>query len=120
MVVDQVSPQSVRKDLHSKLLSASTYLKSFDRGIVPILGDGNCLFRALSKLTYGEEEWHSFMRALLVEFVSQNREIFQSYCTGDITHHLSKMKHERSWGIHVELQAARSTDLCVYSKKWKR
>ena len=48
------------------------------------------------------------MRALLVEFVSLNREIFQAYCEEDITDHLSKMKHERSWGTHVELQAAAS------------
>lgn len=90
------------------LLSASTQLQSLDRGIVPILGDGNCLFRALSKLTYGSEEWHSFMRQTLVEFVSLNHEVFQSYCTEDITDHLSKTKHDRRWGTHVELQAAAS------------
>ena len=98
----------ISKDLHSMLLSASTQLESFSRGIVPILGDGNCLFRAHSKLTYGDEEWHSFMRALLVEFVSLNQEVFRSYCIVNITDYLSKMKHERTWGTHVELQAAAS------------
>ena len=48
------------------------------------------------------------MRALLVEFVSLNQEVFRSYCIVDITDHLSKMKYERTWGTHVELQAAAS------------
>ena len=102
------------------LLSASTQLQSLDRGIVPILGDGNCLFRALSKLTYGSEEWHSFMRQTLIDFVSLNREVFQSYCTEDITDHLSKMKYDRRWGTHVELQAAAfllKLPICVHAKK---
>ena len=55
------------------LLSASTQLQSLDRGIVPILGDGSYLFRALSKLTCGSQEWHAFMRQTLVEFISLNR-----------------------------------------------
>ena len=114
------------------LLSASTQLQSLDRGIVPILGDGNCLFRALSKLTYGSEEWHSFMRQTLIDFVSLNREVFQSYCTEDITDHLSKMKYGalmsscRRQHLYLSYQfmcsrkkAAVVTTTGKYSSPWK-
>ena len=84
----QSSKKFIPHDQHSMLPSASTQLQSLDHWIVPIMGDGNCLFRALSKLTYGNKEWHSFIRQALVKFISLNCEVFQSYCTEDITDHL--------------------------------
>lgn len=81
-------------------------LKKYNRGIAPILGDGNCLFRALSKLTFWTEDWHALVRSLLMEFVSLNQVVFQEYCSEDIAQHILKMKHIRTWGGHVELQAA--------------
>lgn len=79
---------------------------TFRRGIRPVLGDGNCLFRALSSLTYGQEEWHSLIRRVIVEFITLNSKVFKEYCEGDIVQHINQLKHQTSWGSHVELIAA--------------
>lgn len=99
-------PPCISNELHLNLVSASEFLQSFNRGIKPILGDGNCLFRAFSQLTFGTEDYHSHIRAVLVDFESTNSDIFQSYCTEDITNHLLRIKLQKTWGTHVELQAA--------------
>ena len=96
----------VSHHLHFTLVSASVFLKSFRRGIAPILGDGNCLFRAMSKLTYYSEDWHSLVRSILVEFISLNKDVFKELCSEDINDHIRNLKHLTTWGTHVEIKAA--------------
>jgi hypothetical protein len=101
--------------MHSKLLTASLFLQTHGRGIIPILGDGNCLFRALSKLAYGEEDHHVLIRRVTAEFISSNSSVFQQYCTENITEHVNRVKRLTVWGSHVELQAAACLlDLPIY------
>ena len=81
-------------------------LASQDRKLKKIIGDGNCLFRALSQFIHGSEDFHAVMRQQLVDFVHKNKQVFVPFVlSGTIDTHLLHMKHDRIWGTQVELQA---------------
>ena len=63
-------------------------LSSQDRKL-KIIGDGNCLFRALSQFIHGSEDVHAVMRQQLVDFVHENKQVFTPFVlSGTIdTHH---------------------------------
>lgn len=90
------------------LNNAITLLATMDRVVKPIIGDGNCLFRALAYVLYGEEMFHDKMRELLANFISRNRTDMQPYIDGDIRDYVAKVKLTRVWGTAVELLAAAS------------
>ena len=104
----KIAVNKIPEDLHTQLLIAFEFLMSFNRGIIPVLGDGNCLFRALSRLMFDSEDWHAFVRQQLVEFESLNSSLMQSYCDGNVSNHISRVKYLTAWGTHVELVAAAS------------
>ena len=76
--------------------------------MVHIMGDGNCLFRALSLLVYGSEDAHGVVRELLVNFISSNKAKFQHLMDLPFEDHIARMKNLRVWGTAVELQASAS------------
>ena len=57
---------------------------------------------------FDSEDWHAFVRQQLVEFESLNSSLMQSYCDGNISDHISRVKYLTVWGTHVELVAAAS------------
>lgn len=89
------------------LADANVFLDTYDRQTHQIMGDGNCLFRVLSYLVLGEEDYHLQIRNLLVDFTLSNRTIFQKYTTlSSLEEHASRMKYETIWGTHLEIHAA--------------
>ena len=84
----------------------SALLTTQHRKLKKIIGDGNCLFRALSYFIHGSEDFHTIMRQQLVDFVHSNKAVFVPYVlSGTIETHILHMKHDRIWGTQVELQA---------------
>ena len=76
------------------------------RKLKKIIGDGNCLFRALAYFIYGTEDFHAVVRQQLVDFVGKNKQVFKPYVlSGTIDTHLQHMKYNREWGTQVELHA---------------
>ena len=50
-----------------------TQLQSrFNMRLVPVIGDGNCLFRALSHIIFGDESEHNNVRLSLINTFSQS------------------------------------------------
>ena len=79
------------------------------RQIHPIMGDGNCLFRSLSYLLFGNEDNHQQIRQLLVEFVTVNSHVLAKYCfSRSIEEHIVRMKYDTVFGTYLELRAAAS------------
>ena len=76
-----------------------------ERKIDHIRGDGNCLFRALSKELLGHEKFHYIIRRLIVQFMSCNLNRFQQYCDQEIETYISKMASLGTWGTSTELYA---------------
>ena len=89
MTYTKITVNKIPEDLHTQLLTASEFLMPFNQGIIPVLGDSNCLFRALSRLMFDSEDWHSFVRQQLVEFEFLNSLLMQSYCDDIISDHIS-------------------------------
>ena len=63
------------------------FLESYDWKRCPILGDGNCFFRALSYLIFWLEDYHQQIRYLLMYL---NPDAFCKYCK----EHVAYMKYD--------------------------
>lgn len=70
-----------------------------------ILGDGNCLFRALSKELTGTQENHKAVRIAIVNFMEQpnNAQVFGEVFPGE---EVEKMCQFGVWGTLREISAA--------------
>ena len=90
-------------------MNSAQYLFKFKRDVEGIQGDGNCLFRALSRILCGNEDNHSFIRRTLVTFATHNKSWLQKFCHPlPIEYHLNGMKSDRIWGTDLEIHAAAS------------
>ena len=74
-----------------------------------IWGEGNCLFRALTHVTYGTEDNHATVRQILVIFLCNNRPVLLKYITsGSFEEHIETVIRQGAWGTQIELYAAAS------------
>ena len=86
-----------------------TLLKSrFNMKLVPVIGDGNCLFRALSHFIFGDESEHNNVRISLINTFEQSPYVsalcaLQGYNALTIQQHFSDMKRNYTWGTLNEL-----------------
>ena len=70
----------------------------FDR----IVGNGNCLYRALSLERCGTQRHHEHLKELRVDFMLDNQDSFAGYVGGDLGRYLlQNTMRERSWGSDV-------------------
>ena len=92
----------------------ATFLATQGRYIVPMLPDGNCMFRSVVHQLVGDAEQHTQLRQATVAFTAQNGDTLKGYLTDShgghvsLQHHLNKMGNLGSWGTHVELKAMAS------------
>ena len=111
-------------DMLPKSLSAPqtgyTVLKPFlqQQGREPdrVLGDGNCLFRALSRALTGVEDHHIDLRRTIVEFEASNTAIFEAAHNAinstktrpaiPFADYIRNMKKVGVWGTNLEIIAA--------------
>lgn len=90
------------------------FLAQCGRQVHSILGDGNCMFRALAFHVLGDEADHIIMRSFLVRFENSNSSTFEGrLISGEggvnqptFSEHIRHMLKPRSYGTHVELEAA--------------
>ncbi|XP_075338771.1 uncharacterized protein LOC142398595 [Odontesthes bonariensis] len=79
--------------------------------VEPIVGDGNCFFRAVSQAVSGTQKWHRKIRLAVVKQLERNP---QMYCNilrnenSSINEYIkrSRMQYVGSWATEVEIQAA--------------
>jgi hypothetical protein len=91
------------------------------RQIDHIQGDGNCLFRAISKELLGHEKFHYLIRQIIVKFIKANSERFQEYLIeGKMETHVQRMENLGHWGTSMEIYSAATmlrTEVYVFSKQ---
>ena len=80
----------------------------FNFRIVPVTGDGNCFFRTLSHIIFGDESEHHNIRGSLIETFEQSPYVgalcgIQGYNAVTIQQHFSNMRRNYSWGTVNEL-----------------
>ena len=87
----------------------------FKQGREPdrVLGDGNCLFRALSRALTGVEDHHIALRKTIAEFEASNTTTFQPLHiainqTIPFPDHLQNIRKLSVWGTNLEIIAAAS------------
>ncbi|KAI0751989.1 hypothetical protein C8Q74DRAFT_1211507 [Fomes fomentarius] len=90
---------------NSQLLNAQLR----ELGLYPAhtLGDGNCLFRALSDQLYGTPSNHLKLRADICNWIEQHKERYAPFVEDErgLEHHLSCMRQQATYGGHLELSA---------------
>ena len=80
---------------------------------MPMLPDGNCLFRSVAHQQLGDAEQHDKLRQATVTYAAQQREVLKGYLPqGDasvsLQQHLEKMRNLGCWGTDFELRTMAS------------
>ena len=86
-----------------------------------IVGDGNCLFRALSYAIAGRQVYHKQIRKKIVQHMRAIELYIRPHINMNVDIYLSqtKIENEGVWGTDVELLTAASlldTDIYVYTQ----
>lgn len=90
--------------------SVYEYLKAFlgstGRQIDSIKGDGNCFFRALSKVIYGNQNYYDDVRQAVVDVLEKYPKEFEAFTDGPLAQHIHEMRQDKTWATQVEIYAA--------------
>ena len=92
----------------SQLTNRGDFLYTQSRKCRSVLGDGNCLFRAVSHQLYGSEDQHLQIRHSLCNFIEQNQSKYEPYwieLTTSFSSHLKDIKKAGCWGTGLEIKA---------------
>ena len=85
------------------------FLRNQERVIDRVLGDGNCLFRALSSQLTGSQEHHLELRKAITHFEQKNEKVFSPLHTSInctvFQDHLQNIRKSCVWGTLVEILA---------------
>ena len=85
------------------------FLASEGRQRSAVKGDGNCLFRAMSKQLFGTDTLHHQLREFLAVIVLNHDRYQQFYIPSETTtfqQHQESIHQLGVWGTQVEIQAA--------------
>nr|GEX26851.1 hypothetical protein [Tanacetum cinerariifolium] len=88
---------------HQRLLDR---LDTYNFVELPVEGDGNCQFRALSDQLHRSPEHHKSVRKKVVTQLKLNPKLYKGYVPMAYTDYLRKISKRGEWGDHVTLQAA--------------
>ncbi|XP_069115015.1 uncharacterized protein [Argopecten irradians] len=84
-------------------------ISSFGGVIDYIRGDGNCFFRALSKVIYGEESCHGEVRQAMVDIMEKFPKDFEQFIDNpSIEDHFKEMRKDGTWATQAEIYGAAS------------
>jgi len=85
----------------------STQLRSLGLYAANTVGDGNCLFRALSDQLYGTPNHHLQLRSEICDWIALHKARYEPFVEDDrgIEVHLRNMRTRGTYGGHLELSA---------------
>jgi hypothetical protein len=71
------------------------------------VGDGNCLFRALSDQYHGTESYHAKLRKDICDWIESNKGQYEPFVEDErgLQVHLQCMRENATYGGHLELSA---------------
>ncbi|TFK97576.1 hypothetical protein BDV98DRAFT_259638 [Pterulicium gracile] len=93
-------PATNTAELNSQLLAMGLYA-------APTVGDGNCLFRALSDQLYGSDVFHVKLRKDVCDWIERHEERYEPFVEDErgLETHLGCMRQNATYGGHMELSA---------------
>ncbi|KAJ7145669.1 hypothetical protein C8R44DRAFT_836825 [Mycena epipterygia] len=82
-------------------------LRSLGLYAAPTLGDGNCLFRALSDQLYGSPSRHPQLRKDVCDWIARHKARYEPFVEDErgLDVHLRCMRENATYGGHMELSA---------------
>ncbi|GJJ09376.1 hypothetical protein Clacol_003598 [Clathrus columnatus] len=94
-------------DTAQSTLQLTNQLRALGLYAAPTLGDGNCLFRALSDQLWGSSNSHLKLRTEVCDWMASQRERYEGFVDEDRTFdtHLKLMRLSGTYGGHLELSA---------------
>ena len=103
-------------NLHTEIKTGYEILQPFlnkqGRELDKVIGDGICLFRALSRNITGVEDHHLLLRKAISDFEENNPVLFTGLSSAIIQvplqEHLKRIKKPYVWGTTLEIIAAAS------------
>ncbi|KAJ7500759.1 hypothetical protein B0H11DRAFT_2155417 [Mycena galericulata] len=111
---DTVRPRTTRSS-KARLLSdplqntalLTEQLRSLGLYAAPTLGDGNCLFRALSDQLYGSPTRHAQLRKDVCDWIARHKARYEPFVEDErgLDVHLKCMRENATYGGHMELSA---------------
>ena len=79
------------------------------------VGDGSCLFRALSRRVTRNAEDHAQLREAIVDYIARERSSFEDFVPGDFDNYVAEMRKDGTWGGELEIAAfSRLHDISVH------
>jgi hypothetical protein len=91
-------------------------LSSQNLSVIPVTGDGNCLFRAVAHQVYGDESLQSLVREKCMNYMEAEAEFFSQFVEGGIVmfpRYLSAKRLSGCWGDDPEIQVCLPSIACV-------
>ncbi|CAJ1082037.1 OTU domain-containing protein 1 [Xyrichtys novacula] len=111
----QESPQQRREekeDINDKVTrylaeveKQNNYLQERDKFRYHIIPDGNCLYRAVCKATFGDQARHSELREQTVHHIADHLDEFNPIIEGDVGEFLINAAQDGAWAGYPELLA---------------
>ncbi|KAF8063988.1 hypothetical protein FPV67DRAFT_1697873 [Lyophyllum atratum] len=85
----------------------TTQLRALGLYPADTIGDGNCLFRALSDQLYGSPSRHMELRGQICDWIEKHRERYEPFVEDErgLETHLQCMREHATYGGHMELSA---------------
>ncbi|KAM0940394.1 putative ubiquitinyl hydrolase 1 [Dioscorea sansibarensis] len=70
-----------------------------------MIGDGNCLFRAVADQVYGDPEAYDMARQMCVDYMERERDHFSQFITEGFTSYCKRKRRDKAYGNNAEIQA---------------
>lgn len=67
--------------------------------------DGACMFRAVADQIYGDQEMHTAVRKLCMDYMAKNSDYYSQYVTEDFEKYVQRKRSDHIHGNHIEMQA---------------
>ncbi|XP_076112774.1 uncharacterized protein LOC143080682 [Mytilus galloprovincialis] len=116
--IDDKKQSSLRSNTDSdgKIMATPSYpaynmirdvIEPEQRQVDYIRGDGNCFFRALSKVIYNTETCHEELRQTVVDLMEKYPKDFEQFIDGKSIHsHIISMRRDGTWATQAEIYGA--------------
>jgi hypothetical protein len=118
-IYNQDKIEDVNKNFHVRQIAELsdrhthyvTALASTSLRVVPVNGDGNCLFRAVAHQIYGNEELHSVVRSFCMDYMEADADFFAQFVEGghdSFVYYVAAKRMNGCWGDDPEIQVINS------------
>jgi OTU domain-containing protein 3 len=100
-------PRLVLSDPNESSAQLDNQLRSLGLYAANTLGDGNCLFRALSDQLYGSPSKHAQLRQDICDFIVKHKSRYEPFVEDErgLDVHIRCMRENGTYGGHLELSS---------------